>query len=556
MIQLFLQRSAITADDWAIVYSEIVQLAEAFPLRLLRIESYNGFEYDKQDKDHFDLLVHRGQADEHLSFYGDWMSWTSGTTMRFYKNWSTHCEQELAKVCEDTNRSITWYPPTPFKDDGSLPNANGACTVHGYIDTEGALYQYAVIAIGILLENRLPGRAFLIAHDVNPADIEQVVRWLENHLGETVEPPVYFDKKRLITSLEGHYDDPKDIVERMEHLYRKQFKRNMAFALEHIGYEPTFRFYAGMLSKCQFGTFGFSDVLNSWIAATQELESTLDLIEASKRLCIERNDTQQAAMYDLNKILKELLHDFILWSPQQREELERFYTNRQALETGDEDLWGSILRMTGNRVDICPIVVTADELFETFMYHDPQNGSVFRRTIDEWLEKNSDAFGLLMEKLSNDHLPSRVTSVENHAVNTALDQETTLLQYPPLERFLIQKVISVNPAYFQLDTAFEQLIQVIRETTLEEEHLAYVEQIRNESNADKKAIILRQLKEKRNVVTAGPDFERWLNEEEDPDALLFLRLLMSLKIYDRDRAYARYRILQDNTTWNLWRKDN
>jgi len=121
---------------------------------------------------------------------------------------------------------------------------------------------------------------------------------------------------------------------------------------------------------------------------------------------------------------------------------------------------------------------------------------------------------------------------------------------------LIQKVISVNPAYFQLDTAFEQLIQVIRETTLEEEHLAYVEQIRNESNADKKAIILRQLKEKRNVVTAGPDFERWLNEEEDPDALLFLRLLMSLKIYDRDRAYARYRILQDNTTWNLWRKDN
>lgn len=85
MFQLFLQSTAITADEWDAVYPQIVRVAEAFPLRLLRIEAYNGFERDKQDKDHFDLIVNRGQPDEHLSFYGDWMSWTSGKRTKWQR---------------------------------------------------------------------------------------------------------------------------------------------------------------------------------------------------------------------------------------------------------------------------------------------------------------------------------------------------------------------------------------------------------------------------------------------------------------------------------------
>jgi len=66
MLQLFLQTSAITAADWDKVYPQIVELAGAFPLQLIQIEAYDGFERDKQDKDHFDLVVNRGQIDEHL----------------------------------------------------------------------------------------------------------------------------------------------------------------------------------------------------------------------------------------------------------------------------------------------------------------------------------------------------------------------------------------------------------------------------------------------------------------------------------------------------------
>jgi hypothetical protein len=120
MLQLFLQTSAITAADWDKVYPQIVELAEAFPLQLIRIEAYDGFERDKQDKDHFDLVVNRGQIDEHLCFYGDWVSWTTGTSVRFYKNWSKHCELTLEEQKSDSTRPITWFPPTRFKDDGSI----------------------------------------------------------------------------------------------------------------------------------------------------------------------------------------------------------------------------------------------------------------------------------------------------------------------------------------------------------------------------------------------------------------------------------------------------
>lgn len=555
MLQLFLQTSAITASDWDDVYPQIVALAEAFPLRLLRIEAYNGFERDKQDKDHFDLVVNRGQTDEHLCFYGDWMSWTTGTNVRFYKNWEHHCELALEKAKSDPSCPITWFPPTPFKDDGSWPKANGESTTHGYIDPRGALYRYAVIAIGVFLENRLPGRAFLTVEDEKTADIEQVTAWLEGHLGEKFEMPIYCDRKKLLNSFAGYYNNPKHCVERLEHLYRKQFKRNMAFALEHIGYEPTFQFYAEVLSHCWFGTFGFSDVLDPWVAVTQNLESALHLVAESKRLRLERGETEKADKYDLNQILKEWLQGFVLWSPRQREELDHFYTNRQALETGDEGLWGSILRMTGNRVNICPIIASPDELFEAFMYHDPKNGHIFRKTIDEWIEKNSDTFERLLEKISNENQSPTDSTDDGESDNAqTFDPEVILLGYPAHERFLIQKAMSVNSAYFRLEEALDDLCWSIWETTKEGPHLAYVAQIREESNADKKTLILRQLKDKRLETTAGPHFEQWLADEEDPDVLLFLRLLMSRKIYSRPLAYARYRILHDKALWDIWRK--
>lgn len=555
MLHLFLKSTEINQAEWSIVYQKIASLTAAFPLKLVRIEAYNGFS-PELDKEHFDLFVKPGTDEEHLSFFGDRTSFTDGTNIKFYKNWQKHIENALETNSEVKAKPITWFPHKPFKDDGSAPDANGASTKYGYIDTRGALYIYAVLAIGILLENELPGRAFLIADEPEPEDIQKVVEWLEAHFQERFDGPIYFDKKRLIASIIHEYDDLKEVVCRLEHLFRKQFKRNMSFAIEHIGYEPAFEFYAEVLEDCRFGTFGFSDVMDAWIAASQDLESTLELIAESKRLLLKAGKQPQADEYDLTFILKSLLKAHVLWTPLQREQLAPFYTNQQALETGSEGLFGSIMRMTGYRVEVCPIYATQDELFEAFMYHDPKNGAVFKKIIDDWLEKNADAFEKMVQKIAEieqkkPDLPGQEAEEE---AGRAFEQETFLWRYPSHERFFIEQALTVNPDFDRLEQHIETVCKNLWETSQEAKHQKAVQQIKSETADEKRAIIRRQIKDLRLGI--HPDFEKWMREEDDQSVLFFIRLLLSLKITYRQRAFARHQILWEPVHWERWRTGN
>ena len=93
----------------------------------------------------------------------------------------------------------------------------------------------------------------------------------------------------MLASFIDHYKNKKDAAARIAFLYRKEFKRNMIFSLEHIGYQPTFEFYAEVLAGTGFGTFGFFDVFDAWVAASQNLESALNLLSASKQIVLEKN---------------------------------------------------------------------------------------------------------------------------------------------------------------------------------------------------------------------------------------------------------------------------
>lgn len=408
MIQLFLQISKINEAIWTNAYRRIESIVQSFPLKLLRVESFNRYS-GNLDKDHFNLYVNKDTTDEHISFYGDWTSYSYGNSIKFYKNWEKHIELGTNKKQDNPDKSVLWTPYIPFKNDGSLPEANGAGTPYGYLETEGTCYEYVIIAIGIMLENLIPNAAFIISSEQKNENISPIVDWLDNHFNERFDEPIYFNKIKLLDSLGNEYDDKSHLVCRMEHIHRKQYFRNMQFAIQNIGYQPSFDFYAKVLSDNTFGTFGFSDVLDSWIAATQDLESALALISESKKISLKR-DGKLYTDYDLSKTLKQLLNEFILWTPLQREELEHFPTNKEALETGSEDLWGTLRRMAGKRMDICPMYATKDELFEAFMYHEPSQGAVFKQIIDDWIEKNVDSFDKLKTALSEKFLEFEETT--------------------------------------------------------------------------------------------------------------------------------------------------
>ncbi|MBI4646532.1 MAG: hypothetical protein HY738_08050 [Bacteroidia bacterium] len=171
MIQIFLKKSKISKNDWDNAFQRILKIVKEFPLQLERIEAYNGFERNL-NKVHYELIVNRGKPDEHISFWGDRMSFTAAFTLIIYKNWEYQVKEILVENEIDENKPITWYKPEIFKNYGYPPEANGSKFNQSYLNTS-ATYRYAVLAIGIMLENILPGRAFMIAMETDFKDIEK-----------------------------------------------------------------------------------------------------------------------------------------------------------------------------------------------------------------------------------------------------------------------------------------------------------------------------------------------------------------------------------------------
>lgn len=562
MIQLFFQAKNISTADWSVVYPKIVELLTAFPLTLVRLEAYNGYEKGL-DKKHFNLQEGIGTIDERISFYGDWMSYTSGMQVTFYKNWAKQVEQALTGNLFEDHKPITWQPYQRFKDDGSFPDANGLSFCNDYINTNDAPYEYALIAVGILLENLLPTKVFLTAQEQYLENIQKVVEWLEFHFKQSFKRPLYFDKPRLLASFIHEYADKKGAVSRMEHLYRKQFKRNITFAIDHIGYEAAFDFYSEVLTLYSFGTYGFANVLDAWIAVTKDLESTLNLIAASKKLLIVEGTgedwlARELAEYDLTKLLKKWLNNYLLWTPQQRELLDQFYTNKEALETGKEDLFGSLMQLSGYRVNICPMYATAEELFEAFMYHDPKNGKVFKQIIDDWLVKKKDAYAELVQKMEGltftkiNHQPSTNTSkVIIDSQKNQLNQTIFINNYARPEQFFIKRALKANPTFLRIEAAIAELRNQFKAFIQAVDKQVYIQKIKAESKTEKIAFIRYRLKKLR--LSIHSDFENWLVAETDESVLFHLRLLMGMKFTDRPFVYTCFRILWDRNYWEAWR---
>lgn len=558
MLQLFFKKSDINQNDWATAYQKIESIVHSFPLQLLRLESYDGFSRN-QDQLHENLYEEKGTDNELISFYTDCVSFSGGTTVKFYKSWQRQIDNVLEGGEFDKTKPITWTPPIPFKNDGTLPEANGMI-FRLYVDYEGALSQYVFLAIAIMLENVLPQKVFLVAREHSQEQIESVVEWLDGHFNQQFKLPLHFNKLQLLESFSKEYVDNKDRVCRMEHLYRKQYKRNMAFAIEHIGYKPSLQFYAEVLADNNFNTFGFADILDCWIAVTQDLEKALDLIAESKKI-LETEPTEynlkKIEQYNLAYTLESFLKKYVLWTPQQREDLDCFYTIRTSLETGTEDLWGSIFRITGHRVNICPIYATENELFEAFMYHDPKNGLIYKQIIDSWIIENINAFQDFKNKLTTSEnkqaIDNEIEVVDDLLSENMKETDIFLENYKVHERFFVNKALSLNPTFLKIEETIEKVLNALNQMYNDVRQKDFIENLQRMSKEEKLRGINVRLKDLRMGFTINSHFLKWLNEEENDHVLQFICLLLSWKMYKKDIAYARFRILWDRKYWVAWR---
>ena len=561
MLQLFLQPSKITPIEWTQVYQQIWQVVEQFPTKMYR--SAPPSEPDKKlETLQFDLVLEENTPTEHIVFEGNWMSYTLGLKVCFYKYWEQQIELAIIDGEEmDPARPITWFPDTPYSNDGMPLSTNGIrifSTSSIMRDTEGNHYRFVIMAIGIVLENRFPEGALLTAswHDYTE-DVQAVRVWLEEQLGQSFDLPLSFDNKRLLASLRKGYDTDQSVVNRIAHLYREKHKQNIQIALEHIGYQPTLEVYTRILSETTFGTFGFADVLDPWIAATKDLEATLELITAAKKYLLRDSDQtwvkKEIAKYDLTYILEKLLHNYILWTPSQRELLTHFHTNQQALEDGDEDLLDTMSRMMGYRIDICPIYASQQELFEAFMYHDPKNGATYKQIIEDWISENTTKYESLKPQIEQAIAKMAALSKASTAqadITTDISNQQFLATFSSSEQYFVKAALQANPQFLQTEKAIQTFKKRVVKGITKYKNQDYLQEMKTMPKAEHIGYI--QTRVKKIGYPVHPEFEDWLHALEGETLWLHLHFAVALKLYDAKSDYARFSFLLDHRHWEDW----
>lgn len=206
-----------------------------------------------------------------------------------------------------------------------------------------------------------------------------------------------------------------------------------------------------------------------------------------------------------------------------------------------------------------PIVTSEQELFEAFMYHDPKNGTTFKRIIDDWVIKNVDAYQTAKEKIENalTEASKQLTEPTPESVEVAPDHKDFLGQFQPYEEFFVKAAIKANPYFLNIEEVVHGFYEDLQKLLAEDEEMAdYPNFVLStvDSQSDFHTKIMRKFKQRRMYVSAHVDFEKWVRQETDNSVLFHLYLLLGLKVYQQRQAYARYRILHEPKYWDAWRE--
>lgn len=197
-INLVINFKGIQPVEWENTWLESVELLKAFPLPLSRhsIETKNG-----QDRHVYtcNLILDPGTVEECWYLEGDLLSGQFAETFDLYRHLSAYTKTSGQQGCFEQSVFMTDEPEYPTSSNGLRIWDS---------KTQGYLFHLAVLAVGVLLENRFPGKCYVYGN-IEEEQVEVVLEWLEKALGKTLQPLICFDAERLYQQLDVVYRKDK-----------------------------------------------------------------------------------------------------------------------------------------------------------------------------------------------------------------------------------------------------------------------------------------------------------------------------------------------------------
>jgi hypothetical protein len=385
----------VTQREWDSAWNECYHVLENFPVPLGIIHTKQKWGCERKvlsDK----ILCDEGTKDERFSFRFDMITLEWGGVYELYKDLSHYADKtsENDVLWDDTNKARK-YPVNLYRAD-EINEYNIDCidecnplAICPY-GTGGAPYTLAVLALGILLENRFPDKCFLWGG--SGEQVEKVRIWLSALLKENMNSLICNDLNRLFERLTAIYDTPDLLVRRFWVLSAEGLRETFQFLCEH-GYDAELQneIIHRVKHFSSVAQWGVTDLIYPYLEATQDIEHLIKLVQKIHAI----NHQEE---FSLTELLEDLVDKGIVINPYQNdsETVKEWDNMGKSPKTPVENLNMTMLRMMGlpSRIDF---YISADTLIEIFGCTEPANGKKFQEIIERGTKKTKKNYRKLTE---------------------------------------------------------------------------------------------------------------------------------------------------------------
>ena len=377
-ILLFVKGDGIGSDLWERVYAESLVLLRNFPAPLMHLAVENMGD-EKRYSLTADIVQDRGTREERWTVDGDMRSRAAAESFELHRYHDRQFPADgFFAAAVPNSEDVLWAEPTDERHD---IHGNGRMVWNS--KTQGLPYHYAILAVGMLVESRCPGRAY-VTGDIDLSEAEEVRQWADPLLEEPLALPVCFDPDRLYERLSPLYEEEEHVVSRASGLYLGSDSELYQAVVRHAGSATADAWFKERLGDFDcLSHVGASELVTSFLEATG---NTTRLVKIMQELASARaRETEECAGFSLNGLLHELCSRFITIPLETRNVLETHgaaaaAATAAALKRSDEVIFDAFLRIAKTPSPL-PVYVPADELLELFSQADPEQRDQFAETI-------------------------------------------------------------------------------------------------------------------------------------------------------------------------------
>lgn len=430
-IHAVINLKGISDNAWEAAWHESLDIFSRFPLPLSRhsIETKLG---EKRHVYSTDLIRHKGTEKECWYLEGDLLSRQTAETFVLNRHLAAY-----------KSKKVAYSRASVFKTN-ELEYASSTNGIELWNrKTQGYPFHLAILAVGIMLENKFPDNCYLYG-DSDENQVAMMLDWLETTYKKSFLKPICFDADRLFQKLNAVYIDKKALLKRFARLYQGGKTNKFKALLQFMDKKEVYDHYAKELNDFDsLDQWGAQDIMRMVLEAS---ESVLELVAFMEHTIAKR--PKKSEVFDWGDVLSMLCEDYIFVNPIHREPIKRLTGKGEDMDDIDNVFGRFLMKMVGAPY-ISPLYVPKDELLEIFALRDPKNGKKYHAIIEEAEAKLA---AMTQEAEATIEALEEEIDEDTELQENMLQKKEMLEGYAPHERYIVQQALQQQHHFEDYDT--------------------------------------------------------------------------------------------------------